>query len=81
MESPSNSRTQDSDLDLRTLARFSLCDESSDDDNELVGTEQWNDMVFEVRDVKSGLLHVRELLGVLVRRERCAETKTEIAAR
>ena len=35
----------------------------------------------EMTDVKNDLAHVRELLGVLVRRERCAETKTEIAAR
>ena len=34
-----------------------------------------------MRDVKSELLHVRELLRVLVRRERCAEAKTEFAAR
>ena len=32
-------------------------------------------------DLKNELAHVRELLGVLVRRERCAETKAEIAAR
>ena len=35
----------------------------------------------EMRDVKSELLQVRELVGVLVRRERCAETKAEMAAR
>ena len=34
----------------------------------------------ELRNVKNELMHVRELVGVLVRRERCAETKTEIAA-
>ena len=32
-------------------------------------------------DVKNDLAHVREMLGVLVRRERCAETKAEVAAR
>ena len=32
-------------------------------------------------DLKNDLAHVREMLGVLVRRERCAETKMEIAAR
>ena len=31
--------------------------------------------------VNNDLAHVREMLGVLVRRERCAETKAEIAAR
>ena len=37
--------------------------------------------MLETRDVKSELLHVRELVGVLVRRERCAETKAETASR
>ena len=40
-----------------------------------------DDIMLEMRDVKSELPHVRELLGILVLRERCAETKTEIAAR
>ena len=40
-----------------------------------------DDMVSEMRDLKSDLVHIRELLGVLVRKERCAETKAEIAAR
>lgn len=40
-----------------------------------------DEVVSKMRDVKSELLHVRELLGVLVRRERCAEVKTEIAVR
>ena len=34
-----------------------------------------------MRDVKSELLQVTELVGVLVQRERCAGTKAEIAAR
>ena len=34
-----------------------------------------------MRDVNTELLQVRELVGVLVRRERCAEVKTEVAAR
>ena len=34
-----------------------------------------------MRDLKGDLVHTRELLGVLVRKERCAETKAEIAAR
>ena len=37
--------------------------------------------VQELRDVKNELMHVRELVGVLVRRERCADTKAVIAAR
>ena len=40
-----------------------------------------DDVASEMIDVKNELAHVRELLGVLVRRERCAETKAEIAAR
>ena len=40
-----------------------------------------DDVMLEMRDVKSELLQVRELVGVLVRRERCIETKAEIAAR
>ena len=40
-----------------------------------------DDMASEMTDVKNDLVHVRELLGVLVRREWCAETKAEIAAR
>ena len=32
-------------------------------------------------DLKNDLAHAREMLGVLVRRERSAETKAEIAAR
>ena len=38
-------------------------------------------MVSEIRDLKSDLVHIRELLGVLVRKERSAEAKVEIAAR
>ena len=37
--------------------------------------------MLEIRDVKSELLQIREQVGVLVRRERCAETKAEIATR
>ena len=40
-----------------------------------------DDVMLEMRDVKSELLQVRELVGVLVRRERCAEVKTEVAAK
>ena len=38
-------------------------------------------MISEIRDLKSDLVHIRELLGVLVRKERSAEAKAEIAAR
>ena len=46
-----------------------------------VGEKPADDMVSEMRDLKSDLVHVRWLLGVLVRKERSAETKAEIAAR
>ena len=47
----------------------------------LVDEKPADDMVSEMRDLKSDLAYIRELLGVLVRKERCAETKAEIAAR
>ena len=40
-----------------------------------------DDVASEMTDVRNDLAHVREMLGVLVRRERSAETKAEIAAR
>ena len=42
---------------------------------------QLDDILSEMRDVKSVLLQVREVVGVLVRTEKCAEVKTEVAAR
>ena len=83
MEPPSKVCKQESDPDLGIPAYFSLLDDSSDDTNQLAElrwSKRWNDVVSEVRDVKSELLHVKNLLGVLARRERCAERKTEIAA-
>ena len=38
-----------------------------------------DDILLEMKDVKSEL-HVKKLVGVLVRKERCAETKAEIVA-
>ena len=49
--------------------------------NRQVGEKLADDVVSEMKDLKSDLVHIRELLGVLVRKERCAETKAEIAAR
>ena len=40
-----------------------------------------DDVAPEMTDGKNELAFVRELLGVLVRRERCTETKAEIAVR
>ena len=47
----------------------------------LVDEKLADDIVSEIRDLKSDLVHIRELLGVLVRKERSAEAKAEIAAR
>ena len=49
--------------------------------NRQVGEKLADDVVSEIKDLKSDLVHIRELLGVLVRKEKCAETKAEIAAR
>ena len=46
-----------------------------------VGEKPADDMVSKMRDLKNDLVHIRELLGILVRKERSAETKAEIAAR
>ena len=71
---------------------FTLGDDSSDqlaksvDDSTELETSrrfdaQLNDIMAEMRDVKSELMQVMELVGILVRRERCAGARTEIAAR
>ena len=65
---------------------FSLCDGDKLEtrckgEHEGATARQVDDILLEMKDVKSELLHVRELIGVLVRKERCAETKAEIAAR
>ena len=93
-EAPSKRRKQESDFEPQIPVHFSLCDDSSNLGAKSVGesaeletrprgipVEQLDDILLEIRDVKSELLHVRELVGVLVRRERCTETKAEIAAR
>ena len=93
-EAPNKRRKQESDPDSRAPVHFSLCDGSSDqgtDSAELetrvtgecegVPVARLDDILSETRDVKTELLQVRELVGVLVRRERCAEVKTEVAAR
>ena len=46
-----------------------------------VSVARLGDILSEMRDVKTELLQVRELVGVLVRRERHAEVKTEAAVR
>ena len=57
-----------------------VMDETDEDpEHEVQATHaEW---VQELRDVKNELMHVRELVGVLVRRERSAENNAEIAAR
>ena len=42
---------------------------------------QLDDILSEMRDVKSDLLQVRELVGILVRSDRWFEAETEVAAR
>ena len=64
---------------------FSLCDGAEFEtrpkgQHEAATARQVDDILLEMKDVKSELLHVRELIGVLVRKERCAETRAEIAA-
>ena len=39
-----------------------------------------DDMTSEMTDVRNNLAHIRELFGVLIRRERCVETTAKIAA-
>ena len=93
-EAPHKKRKQESDPDQQAPVHFSLCDGSSDQGTESVDdfaelgirsrgvpVEQLDDVLLEVRDMKSELLRLRELVGVLVRRERCAEVKMEVAAR
>ena len=63
-------RGEESTLTDETDAQGSEC--------EMVMHAEW---VQDLRDVKNELTEVRELVGILVRRERSAETKAEIAAR
>ena len=68
------------------LVHFSLYDGDeletrSQGEQEGATARQVDDILLEMNDVKSELLHVRELTGVLARKERCAETKAEIVAR
>ena len=67
------------------LVHFSLCDGTELEtrpkgEHEGATARQVDDILLEMKDVKSELLHVRKLIGVLVRKERCAETRAEIAA-
>ena len=50
-------------------------------EREGVPDEKLDDIMLEMRDVKCELLRVKELLGVLVSKERYAGTMMEIAAR
>ena len=95
-EAPSKRRKQESDIEPQIPVHFSLCNGSSEqeaksvDDSAELETRvrgecepvaRLDDILSEMRDVKTELLQVRELVGVLVRRERYAEVKTEVAAR
>ena len=72
-----------SDQETKLVAGTAEFDVSQKPEGEREGelSAKLDDVMLETRDVKSELLHVRELVGVLVRRERCAETKAEIASR
>ena len=81
-------RAQDDDQEHETLCasiasaeeiapvHFSLCDgaELEDPRENTTGTtiRQADDILLEMKDVKSELLHVREVIGLLVHKERCA---------
>ena len=89
-EAPNKRREQESDPDSHAPVHLSLCHGSSDqeaksvDDSAELETRvrgELDDILSDMRDVKTELLQVRELVGVLMRRERCAEVKTEVAAR
>ena len=73
-------KQQEMTLSLVQGEESKLVDET---DAESAGRElvQMVHMASDMSDVKNELAHVRELLGVLVRRERSAETKAEIAGR
>ena len=63
---------------------FSLCDGAEREtrpkgEHEGATARQVDDILLEIKDVKGELLHVRELIGVLVRKERCAVRRAEIA--
>ena len=72
-----------SDLEAKSVgesAEFDVSRKSEEERQEGL-SKKLDDVMLELRDVRSDLLQVRELVGVLVRRERCAEVKTEVAAR
>ena len=50
-------------------------------EHEEARAKQLDDILLKMRDIKNDFVHVREPLGVVVRRERCADTKAEFAAR
>ena len=71
--------------ETHALVHFSLCDcdelkTRSKGEHEGATARQVDDILLEMKDVTGEVLHVRELIGVLVRKERCAETRAEIAA-
>ena len=70
-----------SDQETKSVEDFAELEIRPMGEREGFPVEQLDDILLETRDVKSELRHVRELVGVLVRRERCAETKAEIATR
>ena len=88
---PAEGKTASSDEkedegETHARVHVSLCDgveleNRSTGEHEGATVRQVDDILLEMKDVKSELPHVRELIGVLVLKERCAETRAEIAAR
>ena len=83
-----NTASRDEEEDegeTRAPVHFSLCDSDELEtrykgEHEGTTIRQVDDILPEMKEVKSELQHVRELIGVLVRKERCAEKRAEIAA-
>ena len=70
--SDQGTKSVDDSAELETRARGEC---------EGVPVTRLDDILSEMRDVKTELLQVRELVGVPVHRVRCAEVKTEVAVR
>ena len=71
---------EEDERETHAPVHFSLCDSDeletrSKGEHEGATIRQVDDILLEMKDVKSELIHVRELMGVLVRKERCAETR------
>ena len=72
-----------SDLEAQSVAESAefVVSKRSEEGRQEGLSKKLDDVMLELRDVRSDIVQVRELVGVLVRRERFAETKAEIATR